>query len=102
MRLAVFVLVRWNLNVFLFHVDFQPFEFCNVRLAQLDVLARSALFVGDSSIDVATDRNAGVAVWVLDYGYNQGQAIETCGADRAIQDFGALQVSAAVMRARAG
>ena len=71
-------------------------------LAQFDVPADQALFVGDSSIDVATARNAGVAVWVLPYGYNLGQPIEACGADRVIQDFGALQVSAAVMRARAG
>ena len=59
-------------------------------LAQWGVSASRALFVGDSSIDVATARNAGVAVWVLPYGYNMGQAIETCGADRVIQDFGAL------------
>jgi phosphoglycolate phosphatase len=60
-------------------------------LAQSEVAARQALFVGDSSIDVATARNAGVAVWVLPYGYNMGQAIETCKADRVIQDFGELQ-----------
>jgi phosphoglycolate phosphatase len=60
-------------------------------LAQFDMPADQALFVGDSSIDVATARNAGVAVWVLPYGYNMGQAIETCGADQVIQDFGALR-----------
>jgi phosphoglycolate phosphatase len=59
-------------------------------LAQFDMPADQALFVGDSSIDAATARNAGVAVWVLPYGYNMGQAIEVCGADRVIQDFGAL------------
>ncbi len=60
-------------------------------LRQFAVPADQALFVGDSSIDVATARNAGVAVWVLPYGYNMGQAIETCGADQVIQDFGALR-----------
>jgi len=49
-----------------------------------------ALFVGDSSIDVATARNAGVAVWVLPYGYNMGQPIESAHPDRVIADFSAL------------
>ena len=59
-------------------------------LAQFDVPASRTLFVGDSSIDVATARNAGVLVWVLPYGYNLGQPIESCGADRVIADFRAL------------
>jgi phosphoglycolate phosphatase len=49
-----------------------------------------ALFVGDSSIDVATARNAAVAVWALPYGYNMGQPIEACQPDRVIKDFSAL------------
>ena len=49
-----------------------------------------ALFVGDSSIDVATARNAGIAVWALPYGYNMGQAIESCAPDRVITDFSML------------
>ena len=48
------------------------------------------LFVGDSSIDIATARNAGVAVWAVPYGYNMGQAIADSKPDRLIQDFGAL------------
>lgn len=60
-------------------------------LAQFDVPTNRALFVGDSSIDVATARHAGVAVWVLPYGYNMGQPIETCGADRVMGGFGELQ-----------
>lgn len=59
-------------------------------LAQLGVDRARALFVGDSSIDVATARNAGVAVWVLPYGYNMGQPIEACQPDRVIADFSAL------------
>lgn len=59
-------------------------------LRDFDVAAERALFVGDSSIDVATARNAGVAVWVLPYGYNMGQAIEGCGADRVIQSCAEL------------
>lgn len=56
-------------------------------LSQFQVDAARALFVGDSSIDVASARNAGVPVWALPYGYNMGQPIEACGPDRVIPDF---------------
>jgi len=59
-------------------------------LAAFDVPRQRALFVGDSSIDVATARNAGVTVWALPYGYNMGQPIEACAPNRVIQDFSAL------------
>lgn len=59
-------------------------------LAQFGVLGHRALFVGDSSIDVATARNAGVAVWALPYGYNMGQPIEACAPDRVIADCSML------------
>ena len=59
-------------------------------LAQLGVPLHLALFVGDSSIDVATARNAGVAVWVLPYGYNMGQPIAACAPDRVIADCSSL------------
>ena len=59
-------------------------------LAQFGVPPNRALFVGDSSIDVATARNAGVAVWALPYGYNMGQPIEACSPDRVIADCSAL------------
>ena len=59
-------------------------------LAALKVPRHRALFVGDSSIDVATARNAGVAVWTLPYGYNMGQPIEACAPDRVIADCSAL------------
>jgi len=62
----------------------------------LDCLTRwgldpsSALFVGDSSIDAATARNAGVSVWLLPYGYNMGESVHACAPDRVIDDFSAL------------
>lgn len=59
-------------------------------LLRYGVAAHRALFVGDSSIDVATARNAGVAVWALPYGYNMGEPIEACAPDRVIPDFRAL------------
>jgi len=57
---------------------------------QFQVDRSRALFVGDSSIDAATARNAGVPVWLLPYGYNMGEPIEACAPDRVIADFTAL------------
>jgi phosphoglycolate phosphatase len=59
-------------------------------LSLFGVSADRALFVGDSSIDAATARNAGLPVWLLPYGYNMGQPIEACAPDRVIQDFSSL------------
>lgn len=56
-------------------------------LQRFGVARERALFVGDSSIDVVTARNAGVTVWALPYGYNMGEPIEACGPDRVIPDF---------------
>ncbi|MDH4478410.1 MAG: phosphoglycolate phosphatase [Rhodoferax sp.] len=60
-------------------------------LAQFAVAASDALFVGDSSIDVATARNAGVPVWVVPYGYNMGQQIAASAPDRIIATIGAIE-----------
>lgn len=49
-----------------------------------------ALFVGDSSIDAATARQAGIAVWLLPYGYNMGEPVMNCQPDRIIADFSHL------------
>ena len=62
-------------------------------LQRFGVARERALFVGDSSIDVATARNAGIAVWALPYGYNMGEPIEACGPDRVIPDLSALTTS---------
>jgi phosphoglycolate phosphatase len=59
-------------------------------LQRFGVQRSRALFVGDSSIDVAAARNAGVAVWALPYGYNMGQPIEACAPDRVIADCSVL------------
>jgi phosphoglycolate phosphatase len=59
-------------------------------LQRFGVTPERALFVGDSSIDVATARNAGITVWALPYGYNMGEPIEACQPDRVIADFSAL------------
>jgi len=62
-------------------------------LAKFGVARERTLFVGDSSIDAATARNAGVPVWLLPYGYNMGQPIEACAPDRVIADFSSLPTS---------
>lgn len=59
-------------------------------LQRFGVSPERTLFVGDSSIDVATARNASVTVWALPYGYNMGEPIESCHPDRVIADFSAL------------
>lgn len=59
-------------------------------LDKFHITAERALFVGDSRIDVATARNAGVRVWALPYGYNMGQHIAISAPDRVIADCSAL------------
>ena len=43
-----------------------------------------SLFVGDSSIDIATAKAAGVTCWAVPYGYNMGQPIEKSAPDRIV------------------
>jgi phosphoglycolate phosphatase len=59
-------------------------------LKQFGASRERTLFVGDSSIDVATARAGGITVWALPYGYNMGQPIEACHPDRVIPSFLAL------------
>jgi phosphoglycolate phosphatase len=56
-------------------------------LNRFQLTPTQALFVGDSSIDAQTAKNAGVPVWLLPYGYNMGQAIESANPDLVIQNF---------------
>jgi phosphoglycolate phosphatase len=59
-------------------------------LKQFGATRERSLFVGDSSIDVATARAGGIAVWAVPYGYNMGEPIEACHPDRVIPDLSAL------------
>ena len=56
-------------------------------MEQFGVAPGRALFPGDSSIDVATARNAG---WALAYAYKMGQPIESCSPYRVIADCSVL------------
>jgi phosphoglycolate phosphatase len=49
-----------------------------------------ALLIGDSGVDVATGRNAGVACWAVPYGYNSGLPIEDANPERVIVDISAV------------
>jgi phosphoglycolate phosphatase len=53
-------------------------------LNALNVTLGEALFVGDSSIDIATAKAAGVLCWAVPYGYNMGQPIENAAPDRIV------------------
>ena len=59
-------------------------------LRQFDIPRERALLVGDSSIDVATARAVGIAVWALPHGYNMGRPIDESRPDRVIPDLSAL------------
>lgn len=59
--------------------------------------ARTA-HLGDSATDVAAARNAGVAAWVVPYGYNAGVAIAEANPDRIFGDL--REVSRFVITAR--
>lgn len=63
-------------------------------LREWGIAPSRALFVGDSSIDAATARHAGVPVWLLPYGYNMGQPLEQARPDRVIADLSELLVEA--------
>jgi len=56
-------------------------------LAEWQIEPDQALFVGDSSIDAQTAQRAGVPVWLVPYGYNMGEPIESALPNRVINDF---------------
>ncbi|OIQ67232.1 phosphoglycolate phosphatase [mine drainage metagenome] len=64
-----------------------PVQYC---LDALKVPASRALFVGDSEIDVATARAAGVPVWAVPYGYNHGKPIALAAPDRIVPTIAAV------------
>ena len=65
----------------------EPVRYC---LSRHHVVPEKALFVGDSGIDVATARNAGVSCWAVPYGYNRGASVADDAPDRVIPTIGAI------------
>jgi phosphoglycolate phosphatase len=56
-------------------------------LARLGVAPAEALYVGDMSVDVATARAAGVAVWVVPTGSEDEAALIAARPDRLLKEF---------------
>ena len=50
----------------------------------------NSLFVGDSEIDMATAKNAGIVCWAVPYGYNCGRPIAEARPDRLVADIRAV------------
>lgn len=67
-------------------------------LARFDVRATHAAHVGDSAIDVAAARAAGIAAWAVPYGYNGGTPIAESNPDRLFTDLS--QVATHVLASR--
>jgi len=59
-------------------------------LAQLDVAAQRAAHVGDMSIDVEAARRAGIAAWVVPYGYQSRESLLQAAPDRFFASLEAL------------
>ena len=56
--------------------------------ARLAAAPAATLMLGDSANDVLAARAAGCPVWCVPYGYNEGRAVETLGADRIVASVG--------------
>jgi phosphoglycolate phosphatase-like HAD superfamily hydrolase len=54
---------------------------------QLGVPIVRCAHLGDSAVDVAAARNAGMAAWAVPYGYNAGAPIEASKPDRLFQSL---------------
>lgn len=59
-------------------------------LSQFGVAPEEAAHLGDSAIDVACARNAGVAAWAVPHGYNGGAPIAASRPDRLFPDLAAV------------
>ena len=55
--------------------------------ADLGIALQCVAHVGDSAIDVAAARNAGVAAWAVPYGYNAGVPVAESNPDHMFDDL---------------
>lgn len=55
--------------------------------ARLGVAVARSAHLGDSAVDVAAARNAGMAAWAVPYGYNAGAPIEASRPDRLFMNL---------------
>jgi phosphoglycolate phosphatase len=56
-------------------------------LSRLGVASAEALYVGDMTVDIATARAAGVAVWVVPTGSDEEAALIAAQPDRLLREF---------------
>jgi len=57
---------------------------------RLGVAAQESVFVGDSSVDAQTARNANLRVWLMNYGYNMGEPLQNARPDHIALNFNEL------------
>ena len=57
-------------------------------IATLAATRATTAHLGDSQVDVEAARNAGVAAWVVPYGYNGGEPIASARPDMTFADLG--------------
>lgn len=67
-------------------------------LARCTSGAQRALFIGDSSLDAAAARVAGVDFWLVAHGYNLGHPPTRCAPDRVLRNFFEVDVALAGLR----
>lgn len=68
---------------------------------ELQVPLDHIVHVGDSAIDIAAARNAGVAGWAVPYGYNAGRPIEESLPDCLLPDLPAVAAEVLAVNRRA-
>lgn len=71
--------------------DAQTVRYC---IEQHGAIPARTILVGDSSVDVATARNAGIECWAVPYGYNGGQHISVHQPHVLINSFADLVIAA--------
>ena len=62
-----------------------------ICLKRFDVTLGESIFIGDSSVDALTARNAGIQVWLMPYGYNMGEPLLNAKADYLAKGFAELK-----------
>ena len=59
-------------------------------MRRLDVIPEHTVFVGDSTVDVFTGRNAGVVTVAVCHGFDSRSDLEAAGPDALVDDFAQL------------
>ena len=65
----------------------------NEVLRALSVSRESAVYIGDSEVDVATAKNAGLPCISVTWGFRDVPTLQNAGAERIVNDVAALQMA---------